>query len=247
MKFNNKTAVVTGSASGMGRETAILFAKEGYTVICTDIDKVLLDKTVSDIKKFEGSVHGIAADITKVDDIKNLADEIEKKFSRINVLVNCAGAFVSIDKLVDHKEEDMDLIIDINLKGTYRCCKYLIPIMLKHNNSIIINIGSQSGKLPQPTASIYAAAKAAVINFTKSLELELKEDGIKVVVINPGSTSTAFHGKRDVKLDNEFLAKFLSPVDIAQACLFVAEQSVKCIVKEIDVIPVSEKVVVEFE
>ena len=141
----------------------------------------------------------------------------------------------------------MDLILDVNFKGTYRCCKYLIPLMVKHQNSVIINIGSQSGKLPQPTASIYAAAKAAVINFTKSLELELKSDGIKVVVVNPGGTNTPFHDKRKTKLDKTFLEKLLNPNDISRACFFIAKQPENCIIKEMDVLPVPEKIEVTFE
>ena len=241
MENINKVSVITGSASGIGREVAILFAKRGYTVACTDINKDLLNQTVSDIKKDGGKAYGILADITKVSDIKNLANEINKRFGKINVLINCAGVIVGIHELVDYKEEDMDLILDVNLKGTYRCCKYLLPLIVRHSNSIIINISSQSGKYPEPRASIYAATKAAIINFTESLGVELIKDGIKVAVINPGMVDTPIHNQKEEKYDKKFSAKFLNPIDVAKACFFVVEQSENCLVKELDIIPMSQR------
>jgi NADP-dependent 3-hydroxy acid dehydrogenase YdfG len=240
MKTQNKISLVTGSASGMGRETALLFAKNGYTVVCTDKDKKNLYDTVSMIKNDGGSAYEIIADITKVDDIKNLAKELERKYEKLDVLINCAGLLGGLHNLVDFSEEDMDLILDVNLKGTYRCCKYLLPLMIRQSKGIIINISSQSGKIGEPTASIYAAAKWAVIGFTKSLDLEVRKHNIKVVVINPGTTKSHFHDKREVKFNSKLFNKFLRPADIAKACLFVAEQSENCIIKEMDLIPMSE-------
>jgi len=240
MKPNSKVAVITGAASGMGKETALLFAKNGYDVVCTDKDKKNLDDTVSMIKKDGRSAYGVIADITKVGDIKNLAKEVEKNSKKLDVLVNCAGVLGGIHNLVDFSEEDMDFILDVNLKGTYRCCKYLLPLMIKQKKGIIINISSQSGKIGQATVSIYAAAKWGVIGLTKSLDLEVRKHNIKVVVINPGSTRTAFYNHGDTRFEESFLNKFLKPTDIAKACLFVAEQSDNCIIKELDMIPMSE-------
>jgi len=235
-----RIAVITGSASGMGKETALLFSDKGYEVVCTDIDKGNLDKTVSEIKENGGKAYGIPADLTKKDDIKKLAAAVEERSKMINVLVNAAGLLGGFDNLVDFDEKALDIILDVNLKGTYLCCKYLVPLMERHNNSIIINISSQSGKIGQAGVAVYAAAKWGVIGFTKSLDLELRKDGIKVAVINPGSTRSPFHDKRDVKLPKELLEKFLDPSDIARACLYMAEQPDKCFVRELDLIPMAE-------
>jgi short-subunit dehydrogenase len=198
------------------------------------------------IKSEDGKAGGIIADLTSVSDIKNLAMEVKKIFGRVDVLINCVGFFLKVADLVDAEESDMDLIIDGNLKSAYRCCKYFLPMMIKQKSGLIINIGSQSGKLPQPGASIYAAAKSGLISFTKSLELEVKKFGIKVVVVNPGSTDSPFHDSRVKKLDSELLSKFLRPDDIAKTCLFIAEQSENALFKEIDLVPLSESIEVTF-
>ena len=247
MKSNNKVVVITGAANGMGRETAILFSSKGYEVVCTDIDGNNLNNTVSDIKNNGGNAYGIIADITKVNDIKKLRDKIKEKSQKINILINAAGLLGGIGNLVDFDEKAMDLILNVNLKGTYLCCKYLIPLIVIHNNSIIINISSQAGKIGQAGVAIYVAAKWGVIGFTKSLDLELRKDGIKVAVINPGSTNSSFHDKREKKLPSDLLDKFLSPSDTANACLYLAEQPEKCFVKEIDLIPMAETMEVKIE
>ena len=244
---SSKTALITGSASGMGKEAALLFSRNGYAVVCTDIDEKNLDRTVSEIQESGGESYGITADITKIDDIKNMADIVAKRSKKINVLVNAAGLLGGFDNLVDFNEEAMDVILDVNLKGTYLCCKYLVPLIEKHNNSIIINISSQSGKIGQAGVAVYAAAKWGVIGFTKSLDLELRKDGIKVAVINPGSTNSPFHDRRDVKLPEELVNKFLDPSDIAKACLYMAEQSPNCFARELDIIPMSETMEVKIE
>ena len=244
MKLNGKVAVMTGAGSGMGREGALLFSQKGYTVACADINEATLNETVTMIKDKDGDAYGIIADVTKIDAIKRLATVVERKSGRVDVLINFVGFLGKIASIVDVSEKDMDYIIDGNLKSTYRCCKYFLPMMIKRKSGIIINISSQSGKLPQPNASIYAAAKAGVISFSKSLELEVKPYGIKVVLINPGSTSSPFHDKREekYKLSKELMDKFLKPIDFAYACLFVVEQSKNCVIREMDVVPMCESV-----
>jgi len=247
MAGDKRTAVVIGGASGMGRESAILFAVNGYDIVCADIDKQKLDETVSEILKNGGNAYGVAADITDVDDIKRMAETIREKSGTINVLINAAGILGGIDNLLDFDEKALDLILNVNLKGTYLSCKYLIPVMEKHNNSIIINISSQSGKIGQAGVAVYAAAKWGVIGFTKSLDLELRKDGIKVAVINPGSTKSPFHDKREARLPGELLDKFLEPSDIARACLYMAEQPSNCFARELDIIPMGETMEVKID
>lgn len=242
MKTKSKIAVITGAASGMGRGTSIFFAEKDYTVVCTDINESLLNETVTRIIQKGGKAFAIPADITKVDDINNLVEEIRKKFNRIDILINFAGLLGGIKELVDFNEKEMDLILDVNLKGTYRCCKYFLPLMIERKSGIIINISSQSGKISSPYISIYNAAKWGVIGFSKSLELEVKKYGIKVAVINPGGTHTEFrYSCGDSRFDTNFMEKnFLKPIDIARICLFIVEQPEHCLIKELDVIPMTE-------
>jgi len=236
---NNEVVVITGAGSGMGRETAILFAKDNYIVVCTDINKKMLDETLLLIKKEGKEAYSIISDLINVNDIEKLAKEVEKKFEKVDILINCAGALGKVNNLIKATEEAMDFIIDINLKGVYRCCKYFLPLMIKQKRGLIINIASRAGKTPMPTAPIYTAAKWGVLGFTKSLNLALREYGIKVSSVNPASTNTNFWGK--VNEDSkEYYNKLLDPIDIARACLFLAKQSKKCIVSEIDLIPMSE-------
>ena len=240
---NNKVAVITGAGSGMGREASALFASKGYSVVCTDINKELLDRSVEEIKKAGGKAAGIPADITKVDDIKNLAAEVGKDFGKVDVLINFAGLVIVRD-LVDYTEDEMDLIIDVNLKGVYRCCKYFLPLMIKNKGGSIINISSKAGKLPQAGAVLYHTSKWGIVGFTKSLGLEVRKYGIKVTVISPGATKTAFYEK--LGLEKGLLDKFLSPADIARTCLFVAEQPENCFIEDIDLIPMTETLEINF-
>jgi NADP-dependent 3-hydroxy acid dehydrogenase YdfG len=240
MVSRNQIVLIIGSASGIGRETAKIFAKNKYTVLCTDLDRKNLDNTVSAITKNGGNARAIYADITRVEEIKYLAKEVEERYKRLDILINCAGVVGSLNNLIDSREKDMDLIIDVNLKGTYRCCKYLLPIMIRKKRGTIINIGSQAGKTGIAGVSIYVAAKWGVIGLTKSLDLELRKYGIKVVLINPGSTNTRIYDKFDFKFKRDFLKKFLNPADIARACIYVAEQPENCLIKELDVIPMCE-------
>jgi len=234
-----KVMAITGAGSGMGRATARLFAENGYKVVCSDIDRTELDETVAMIEKNGGEAYSIAADLREVEDIKKMAQQIKDTTGKIDVLINCAGVLGGVKDLVDFSEEEMDLILDVDLKAVYRCCKYLLPLIVKNKNSTIINISSQSGKMGQAGVTIYCAAKWGVIGFTKALELEVKKDGIKVVVINPGSTNTNFYGK-DARFESDFLKKFLKPEDIARACLFVAEQPDNSIIYELNITNVSE-------
>lgn len=243
MNKNDKVAVISGAASGMGKATSILFAEKGYSVVCTDVNGVLLDETTAIIKKSGGKAFGIPVDITKVDDIKNLAKTVEEEFNRVDVLINCAG-LVRVKNLIDYSEDEMDLMIDVNLKGVYRCCKYFLPVMIKRKSGVIINISSKAGKLPQAGAVLYHTSKWGVVGFTKSLGLEVRKYGIKAVVINPGATKTDFY--KNLGLDNELLDSFLQPDDIAKACFFVAEQSLNCFVEEIDMIPMTETLEINF-
>jgi len=139
----------------------------------------------------------------------------------------------------------MDLMVNVNLKGVYRCCKYFLPLMIKRKSGLIINISSKAGKLPQAGALLYHTTKWGVVGFTKSLGLEVRKYGIKAVVINPGATDTGFYN--NMGLSKELLAKFLKPSDIAKACLFVASQSENCFVEEIDMIPMTETLEINFK
>lgn len=188
MDIKNKVILVTGSSSGIGRETAIQLAEKGANVIVTYFsNKAEGEKTLFQCNKLSNSLL-VSLDVRKKDSIKKALDEIIKKFGKLDVLVNNSGYFVyknfedqSIDEIMEQ--------VEVNLIGLMLTTKLALPILKKQKESLIINIASISGKNIYKQEAPYCATKFGVRAFTKSLALELPKN-VKVYVINPTLTAT---------------------------------------------------------
>ena len=185
--FKNKTAVITGGAQGFGLEIAKNFLLSGAKVYIWDIDKSELEKA-SKFLNNENLKHNIV-DVTKFDEIKKTVDEIIKS-NKIDILINNAGITGSTATLWDYNIEEWHKVIDINLHGTFNCCKIIVPTMIKNNYGRIVNIASVSGKDGNANASAYSTAKAGVIGLTKSLGKELADKNIAVNAVTPAGART---------------------------------------------------------
>jgi len=185
--FDNKTAVITGGAQGFGLDIAKRFLNSGARVIIWDIDSKMLDQTIKDLNNPKLSSNIV--DISNYNDVKNCASEIIKDTS-IDILINNAGITGPTSTLWEYDVEMWKKIIDINLIGTFNCCKAIVPNMIKNNYGRIVNVASVAGKDGNSNASAYSAGKAGAIGLTKSLGKELANKNIAVNAVTPAGAKT---------------------------------------------------------
>jgi NAD(P)-dependent dehydrogenase (short-subunit alcohol dehydrogenase family) len=168
VRFENRVCAVTGGSSGIGRATAILFAKEGCKVVIADFDDIGAASTVQTIKADGGQAIFVHTDVTKSGDAEKMVETCVREFGGLDILANIAGIFSS-GSVVDTSEEVWDRVISVNLKGLYLCSKYAIPVMVRGGGGAIVNLASISGLVAAPDEAAYDASKGAVIMLTKSI------------------------------------------------------------------------------
>tara|TARA_B100001559_G_C16393728_1_gene572461 strand:+ start:232 stop:978 length:747 start_codon:yes stop_codon:yes gene_type:complete len=185
--LKNKTAIITGGAQGFGLDIAKKFLSYGAKVKLWDID----EKELMDVKKKikDPNLDYNIVDVSDFKIIKDTVDNISKN-SKIDILINNAGITGSTSELWNYNIEEWKKIIDINLHGTFYCCKAIVPVMIKNNYGRIVNIASVSGKDGNANASAYSSAKAGAIGLTKSLGKELAQYNIAVNAVTPAGAKT---------------------------------------------------------
>jgi len=189
---NGNVALVTGGGSGIGRAVALRFAAEGYLVAICGRTPDCLEATRSAAQKCPGWVEPFSLDITDCLAVAEMVEAITRKFSKINVLVNCAGQAFAKPAL-DTSQEEWKNIFDVNLHGTVNCSKAVLPFMMEEREGVIINISSTLGKKAIGSMAAYCASKFAVIGFTQSLAAEMEAFSVGVYAVCPGATDTPLH------------------------------------------------------
>jgi len=193
MRFLGKVAIVTGAGSkrGIGRETAVLLAKEGAKVIVADLDFEGARSVAEEIEALGGTATPVSVDITDEESVKSMIAEAVAKYGRLDILVNNAGITQPITTR-NMTPEDFMRIVKVNLYGTFLCSKYAIPEMAKNKYGRIVSLSSVSGKRGGGVygGSHYSAAKAGILGFSKALAREVVEDGITVNCVCPGLVDT---------------------------------------------------------
>ena len=207
IKFDlkNKTAIITGGAQGFGLDIAKKFLEFGANVIIWDIDKKELDKASKEINNDKLSFNVV--DVSSFNDVEKTVNQITSS-TKIDILINNAGITGSTNELWNYDVKEWNKIVEINLMGTFNCCKCIIPNMIENNYGRIVNIASVSGKDGNANASAYSSAKAGVLGLTKSLGKELADKNIAVNAVTPAGAKTRIL----YQMSKEHVQKMLSKV-----------------------------------
>jgi NAD(P)-dependent dehydrogenase (short-subunit alcohol dehydrogenase family) len=233
MRLQGKVALITGAASGIGREAALLFAQEGAAVVATDINDSEGEQTAADIRNAGGQAIYQRADISKAADCESMVSTAEREFGKLDVLFNNAGIMHSSDDNAMTTEEDVwDLTMAINLKGVYLGCKFGIPAMRRAGGGSIINTASFVGLMGAATPQVaYTASKGGVIALSRELAIIHARENIRVNALCPGPLRTELlmkfldtEAKKQRRLVHIPIGRFGEAREMAQAALFLASE-----------------------
>lgn len=219
--LGGKRAIVTGAGSGIGAAIAVRLAAEGANVAVVDIDRAAAFAVADEISGSGRSSLAVECDVRSASDISRAMDQVVGSFSGLEVLVNCAGILGPIQPLVDYDEDDFTRVVDIDLLGTYRMTRAAAPHLLAAGWGRIVNIASISGKEGNAMMTAYAAAKAGVVGFTKSLGRELATTGVLVNCVTPGGVAnTKILGDQplsssSVTVESHPMGRLAEPAEVA--------------------------------
>jgi NAD(P)-dependent dehydrogenase (short-subunit alcohol dehydrogenase family) len=232
MRLKDKVALITGGTSGIGEATALLFAREGAKVAITGRNESRGHAVVARILESGGNAIFVRTDVRKADECKRAVNETMRSFARLDILFNNAGVFYPQTTL-ECSEEEWDLQIDINLKGTFLMSKYALEPMLAQGKGVIVNNSSGWGLVGGDKAVAYCASKGGVVLLTKAMAIDHGRQGIRVNCICPGDVDTPMLPE-DARLrgldwknylagcENRPLGRIGTPDEIAKAVLFLA-------------------------
>jgi 3-oxoacyl-[acyl-carrier protein] reductase len=239
MKLENKVALITGGASGIGEETAYLFAREKAKVVIADIDGPKGEEVSKKITEEGGQCIFIETDVSKAKDVKGMIDNTIDHFGRLDILFNNAGVSLPWTDLEEIGEDIWDNIINVNLKGVFLASKYAVPIMKRQGGGVIINTASMGAVRIRPRTIPYVVSKGGVITLTRALALELAPYHIRVNSISPAVVDTPLFRKITAGMDFTEakramiatipLGKFIETKDIAYAALYLASDEASMI------------------
>lgn len=236
--INDKVVVITGSSRGIGAAIAKVFAGERAKVVIHGRDKDALKKTAESLGLSKDRMLSLSADVSKAAGMKKIIDATYEKFGVVDVFVNNAGVGV-VATITDTTEADYDKTMDTNVRSIFHCFRELLPRMKKQGFGQIINISSGAARMGTPNGSVYAASKAAVNILSESVANEVRNDGIKVTVLSPGSTDTDFGlGRKERQAKAKKTGKtMLTPLEVAEAVLFLACQNENAFTSMADIRP----------
>jgi NAD(P)-dependent dehydrogenase (short-subunit alcohol dehydrogenase family) len=231
-ELHGKVALITGGTTGIGRDTAVLFAKQGAQVVITGRREAEGNETIQLVKAAGGDGIFVKGDVAKAADVQSFVQKTVEKYGRLDVAFNNAGIEGRWQPLFDWTEEEFDQLIDINVKGVWLSLKYEIPQMLRQGGGgAIVNMSSVAGLMGAAGASAYIASKHAVIGLTRTAALECAKAGIRVNAVCPAVIETAMAERAfaDPEVSKWVLAqhplgRFGKPMEIAEAVLWMCSE-----------------------
>jgi 3-oxoacyl-[acyl-carrier protein] reductase len=232
--FKGKTIVITGAGSGIGRATALIFAREGANVVCADIDEAAVAQTVEMIDAaYKGKSLALGIDVTERAAVNNMIELAVGDFGSVQFLFNSAGSAMRRAKFLDIDDDLFDATYDLNVKGTFYAMQAVLPHMLANRFGVIVNVGSMAHRRGGGGSSVhYASAKGAVVTMTMGVAREFATQGIRALSISPGPLDTNFQiaSQTSPELKAQMLAdvpmkRFGRPEEIGELVLFMCSDA----------------------
>lgn len=230
----NRIVLITGASSGYGKATAKAFCQSGDTVIMTARNAEKLEAA----RAVVGGALAIPMDVTRVEDWDNIVKLIKEKYGRLDILINNAGGGIAIKEVSEFTTEEIDATIKLNLNSVIYGCRAFADMMKEQRGGTMINISSVCARQCWPTWSVYAAAKAGVLNFSKGMYLEMQPYGVRVSCVVPSSASTGFQGACGIGETTDQLL----PEDIAETVLYIANLPARAVVEDVTVWGIDKQV-----
>jgi NAD(P)-dependent dehydrogenase (short-subunit alcohol dehydrogenase family) len=235
MQLADRIAIVTGGASGIGRATALLFAREGAAVALMDLNEAGAEAVAQEIIATGGTAIAIGDDVSRAADCRRAVERTVEVLGGLDIVFNNAGIIRRAD-VVDTTEAEWDRVMAVNVKSIFLMCKYAVPVMAARGGGAIVNTGSGWGLVGGRAAVSYCASKAAVVNMTRAMALDHGPQGIRVNCVCPGDTATGMLRREAQQLgapEDAFLAEAAdrplgrvgTPDEIARAVLYLASDA----------------------
>ena len=224
MDFKNKVVLITGASSGIGKQTAIEFAKLGSNIILVARKKDKLEQVENQLKQFHVTTLVCACDISKKDQVQSMSKIVLEKFNSIDILVNNAG-FAIYGSVSDLSINEIESQMETNYFGTIYCIKFFLPSMLKKKSGHIVNVASVAASFGLPGIASYCASKFAMLGFSEGLKHELSGTGVGLTVVSPIMVKTEFFDHPSFEKMPKYSPTSLSPKTVAKAIVKAANSS----------------------
>jgi NAD(P)-dependent dehydrogenase (short-subunit alcohol dehydrogenase family) len=231
--FVGKTIIVTGAASGIGKATALIFAREGASVVCADLNGDGAQEIAKEIRHHGGKALGLAIDVTSREQVDEMVEQSIAAFGSVQFQFNSAGAALRRSKFLDIDDALFDKTFSLNVKGTFYCMQAILPHMQRNGAGVIVNMASMAHRRGGPGSSVhYAAAKGAVVSLTMGVAREFAHTGIRCVSISPGPIRTPFQASAQTSpelmqrfLEDVPMKRFGEPDEIGELVLFICSDA----------------------